>query len=69
MNIHTAYMHNNSHDAIMQVGYDTTVPAIDLFSLYILFYQFRPRDVTPENSLFQGPPYLRAHVGMICQKT
>ena len=43
--------------------------AIDLFSLYILFSQFRPREVTLGNCFFQLPPYARAHVRMIFENT
>ena len=35
---------------------------IALFSLYVLFSYFRPRDATPENSFFQVSSYARANV-------
>ena len=37
---------------------------IDLFSLYVLFSQFRPRDATRVNSFFQMSSYARANVRM-----
>ena len=42
---------------------------MDLFSLYVLFSHFRPRDVTPENSFFQVSSYARANVRITCEKT
>ena len=36
--------------------------AIDLFSLYVLFSHFRPRDATQGNSFFQLSSYARANV-------
>ena len=36
--------------------------AIDLFSLYVLFFLFRPRDATRGNSFFQMSSYARANV-------
>ena len=36
--------------------------AIDLFSLYVLFSHFRPRDATRGNSCFQMSSYARANV-------
>ena len=35
---------------------------IDLFSLYVLFSHFRPRDATRGNSSFQMSCYARANV-------
>ena len=35
---------------------------LDLFSLYVLFSHFRPRDATRGNSLFQMSSYVRANV-------
>ena len=35
---------------------------MDLFSLYVLFSHFRPRDFTLENSFFQMSSYARAYV-------
>ena len=40
-----------------------------LFSLYLLFSHFRPRDVTPGNSFFQMSSYARAHVRITYEKT
>ena len=37
-------------------------PQIDLFSLYILFSNFRPRDVTLGKSFFQMSSYTRVYV-------
>ena len=37
-------------------------PAIDLFSLYVLFSYLRPRDATLVNSFFQLSSYARANV-------
>ena len=34
---------------------------IDLFSLYVLFSHFRPRDATLGNSFFQRSSYACAH--------
>ena len=42
---------------------------IDLFSLYVLFPHFRPRDATPENSFFQVSSHARANVCITCEKT
>ena len=36
--------------------------SIDLFSLYVLFSHFRPRDATRGNSFFQMSSYARANV-------
>ena len=36
--------------------------AIDLFSLYVLFSHFRPRDATRGNSFFQMSSYARANL-------
>ena len=36
--------------------------AIDLFSLYVLFSHFRPRDATRGNSFYQMSSYARASV-------
>jgi len=51
-------------------GMDTPQPtrhqlpskSIDLFSLYVLFSNFKPRDVTRGNSFFQMSSYARANV-------
>ena len=43
--------------------------AIDLFSLYVLFSHFRPRDATRGNSFFQMSSYARANVRIINEKT
>ena len=37
-------------------------PGLDLFSLYVLFSHFRPRDATRGNSFFQMSSYARANV-------
>ena len=42
--------------------------AIDLFSLYVLFSHFRPRDATRGNSFFQMSSYARANLLMKKQK-
>ena len=42
---------------------------IDLFSLYILFSQYRSCDNTPENCFFQISSYSRAFVRIIYEKT
>ena len=42
---------------------------IDLFSLYVLFSHFRPRDATRGNSFFQMSSYARANVRIINEKT
>ena len=41
---------------------------IDLFSLYVLFSHFRPRDATRGNSLFQMSSYARANVRITNEK-
>ena len=43
--------------------------AIGLFSLYVLFSQWRSYDNTLENCFFQILPYSRAHVRIIYEKT
>ena len=43
--------------------------AIDLFSLYILFSHFRPRDVTRGNSFFQISASARANLRITNEKT
>ena len=43
--------------------------AIDLFSLYVLFSHFRPRDATRGNSFFQMSSYARANVRITNEKT
>ena len=43
--------------------------SIDLFSLYILFSHFRPRDVTRGNSFFQMSSYARANLRITNEKT
>ena len=42
--------------------------SIDLFSLYVLFFHFRPRDATRGNSLFQMSFYPRANVRITNEK-
>ena len=42
---------------------------IDLFSLYILFSHFRPRDATRGNSSFQMSSYARANLRITNEKT
>ena len=41
---------------------------IDLFSLYVLFSHFRPRDATRGNSFFQMSSYARANVRITNEK-
>ena len=41
---------------------------IDLFSLYVLFSHFRPRDATRGNSFFQMSSYARANVRITKEK-
>ena len=41
---------------------------IDLFSLYILFSHFRPRDATRGNSFFQMSSYARANLRITNEK-
>ena len=43
-------------------------PTIDLFSLYVLFYQYRSRDNTLENCFFQISFCSRAYVRIIYEK-
>ena len=47
---------------IIQIG-------IDLFSLYVLFSHFRPRDATRGNSFFQMSSYARANLRITNEKT
>ena len=42
--------------------------SIDLFSLYVLFSHFRPRDATGGNSFFQMSSYARANVRITNEK-
>ena len=41
---------------------------IDLFSLYVLFSHFRPRDATRGNSFFQMSSYARANLRITNEK-
>ena len=43
--------------------------AIDLFSLYVLFSQYRSSDNTRENCFFQILSYSRAYLLIIYEKT
>ena len=43
-------------------------PAIDLFSLYVLFSYLRPRDATRGNSFFQLSSYARANLRITNEK-
>ena len=45
------------------------IHAIDLFSLYVLFSQYRSSDNTLENCFFQISSYSRAYVRIIYEKT
>ena len=42
---------------------------IDLFSFYVLFSHFRPRDATRGNSFFQMSSYARANVRTTNERT
>ena len=42
---------------------------LDLFSLYILFSHFRPRDVTLGKTFFQMSSYAREYVRITYEKT
>ena len=44
------------------INYSFACMLIDLFSLYVLFSHFRPRDATRGNSFFQMSSYARANV-------
>ena len=46
----------------------TVIREIDLFSLYVLFCHFRPRDATRGNSFFQMSSYARANVRITNEK-
>ena len=48
--------------------FETSI-SIDLFSLYILFSHFRPRDATRGNSFFQMSSYARANLRITNEKT
>ena len=54
-------------DIMMKEG-PCTFP-IDLFSLYVLFSHFRPRDATRGNSFFQMSSYARANLRITNEKT
>ena len=54
-------------DVIMQQGF-LKCDVIDLFSLYVLFSHFRPRDATRGNSFFQVSSYARANVRITNEK-
>ena len=41
---------------------------MDLFSSYVLFSHFRPRDATLGNSFSEMSSYARAHVRITCEK-
>ena len=43
--------------------------SIDLFMLYVLFFQHRSRDNIPENCFFEMSSYSRAYVRIIYEKT
>ena len=45
------------------------VQPIDLFSLYVLFSHFRPRDVTRGNGFFQMSSYAHANVRVTNETT
>ena len=47
----------------------TEILPIDLFSLYVLFSHFRPRDATRGNSFFQMSSYALANVRITNEKT
>ena len=49
-------------------GHVLKIMSIDLFSLYVLFSHFRPRDATRGNSLFQMSSYARANVRITNKK-
>ena len=60
-----------SNDSSFLIGEDSMMSSqaldlhaglIDLFSLYVLFSHFRPRDATRGNSFFQMSSYARANV-------
>ena len=50
-------------------GFSLFFGSIDLFSLYILFSHFRPRDATRGNSFFQMSSYARANLRITNEKT
>ena len=52
-----------------EVSSKVLVTAIDLFSLYILFSHFRPRDVTLRKTFFQMSSYAREYVRITYEKT
>ena len=47
----------------------TIYNAIDLFSLYVLFSQYRSRDNTLGNRFFQISSYSRAYLRIVYEKT
>ena len=51
-----------SNIACVRIFFLVETEEIDLFSLYVLFSHFRPRDATWENSFFQLLSYARANV-------
>ena len=50
------------------IKYCQCYETIDLFSLYILFSHFRPRDATRGNSFFQMSSYARANLRITNEK-
>ena len=61
-------MFQNNETAAMLVYQDNPV-GIDLFSLYVLFSQYRSRDNTLGNRFFQISSYLPAYLRIIYEKT
>ena len=55
-----------TNESILKIGHHEK--AIDLFSLYVLFSHFRPRDATRGNSFFQMSSYARANVRITNEK-
>ena len=53
----------------MMLAFILTIEAIDLFSLYILFSHFRPRDVTLGKTFFEMSSYAREYVRITYEKT
>ena len=59
-------LHRSAHQA---ARLSFPIRHIDLFSLYVLFSHFRPRDATRGNSLFQMSSYAPANVRITNEKT
>jgi len=56
-------------EKVVPIGWIWLATSTDLFSLYVLFSHFRPRDATRGNSFFQMSSYARENVRISNEKT